>query len=179
MLAGSKQGIAPVIGISLAIETAVVHPLWNIPMDSNAVVWDYPDTVVLIWACLFEPASTLKCSQQVTQAELCFQHQETFLQQLSILFPLLEYNKRNLFCPKLSSPGVNYFPSPHINAMFSKAVILLCSGLEEHLLQREAEESRHDTCDRWANLGRLSVVYVYWQNTKNEGKWHLNGLTAS
>ena len=65
------------IGISLAIETAIIHPLWNIPMDSNAVVWDYPDTVVLIWACLFEPASTLKCSQQVTQAELCFQYQET------------------------------------------------------------------------------------------------------
>lgn len=33
--------------------------------------------------------------------------------------------------------------------------------------------------DGWVYLGTLSLVCVYWQNTKNEGKWHLSGLTAS
>lgn len=75
---------------------------------------------------------------------------------------------------------VNYFP--HCMSMWcsAKLPLLLRAGLEEHLLQCEAEGSHTiQVIDEFTWADCHSCVCVYWQNTKNEGKWHLNGLTAS
>lgn len=175
-LAGSKQGSALVIGVCLAIRTALIHPLWSGPIDSNPLVWDYPNTVGLVWACLSQPAGTLGVAVRAVPGNFPRTGESSGFPSFC---PPLEYNNRNLFCSKLSSPVLIISPHCMSTRRCAKPHHLLWAGLEEHLVRFEAEGSRHHTSDTRVNPCTLSVVYVYWQNTKNEGKWHLNGLTAS
>lgn len=73
----------------------------------------------------------------------------------------------------------NYFPHCIITVMFCKAASAAPSRAGGASAAVWGWGIPHHNSDGWVYLGTLSLMCVYWQNTRNEGKWHLNGLTAS
>lgn len=108
---------------------------------------------IWVWSGFCHPADTLTVADREHRLSLAcntrkFSCDRTVLH-LSIPFPSLEYNKRNLFCSK-SWSSVLIIPL-HCTSMRCSAKLHLLPrvGLEEHLLQHKPEGSLHHAGETW------------------------------